>query len=94
MMMRRALLISILLSMALRMQPALPGDGEGKKLHDANCTTCHSTSVYTRQDRKVKSLSALSKQVASCTHMAQAALTEDEQKSVVEYLNQQFYKFK
>jgi CxxC motif-containing protein (DUF1111 family) len=93
--MRRALLISILLSMALRAQHALPGDGaEGKKLHDANCTTCHSTSVYTRQDRKMKSLAALSKQVASCTHMAQLTLTEDEQKSVVEYLNQQFYKFK
>ncbi len=64
-----------------------------------SCTTptvrqCHSTSVYTRQDRKVKSLAALSKQVASCTHMAQVTLTEDEQKSVVEYLNQQFYKFK
>jgi CxxC motif-containing protein (DUF1111 family) len=93
--MRRALLISILLSMALRAQSALPGDSaEGKKLHDANCTTCHSTSVYTRQDRKLKSLAALSKQVASCTHMAQVALTEDEQKSVVEYLNQQFYKFR
>jgi hypothetical protein len=93
--MRRALLISILLSMALHVQSALPGDSaEGKKLHDANCTTCHSTSVYTRQDRKIKSLAALGKQVASCTHMAQVALTEDEQKSVVEYLNQQFYKFK
>jgi cytochrome c2 len=81
--------------MALRMQPALPGDSaEGKKLHDANCTQCHSTSVYTRPDRKVKSLAALSSQVTSCTHMAQATLTEDEQKSVVEYLNQQFYKFK
>jgi mono/diheme cytochrome c family protein len=93
--MRRTLLISILLSMALRVQPALPGDSaEGKKLHDANCTTCHGTSVYSRQDRKIKSLSALSRQVASCTHMAQVTLSEDEQKSVVEYLNQQFYKFK
>ena len=93
--MRRALLISILLSMALGVRPALSGDGaEGKKVHDANCTTCHSTSVYTRQDRKVKSLAALNKQVTSCTHMAQVTLTEDEQESVVQYLNQQFYKFK
>jgi mono/diheme cytochrome c family protein len=93
--MKRALLISILLSTALRVQPALPADsGQGKKLHDANCTQCHSTSVYTRPDRKVKSLAALSSQVTTCTHMAQATLTEDEQKSVVEYLNQQFYKFK
>jgi mono/diheme cytochrome c family protein len=93
--MRRALLILILLSMALCVQPALPADSaQGKKLHDANCTQCHSTSVYTRQDRKIKSLAALSSQVTSCTHMAQAALTEEEQKTIVEYLNQQFYKFK
>jgi cytochrome c553 len=82
--MRRALLISILLSMALRMQPALPGDSaQGKKLHDTNCVGCHSTSMYTRQDRHVTSLAALSKQVASCTHMAQVSLTSDEQKSIV-----------
>jgi hypothetical protein len=93
--MKRALLISILSSLALRAQPALPADSDqGKKLHDANCTQCHSTSVYTRPDRKVKSLAALSSQVTSCTHMAQATLTEDEQKTIVDYLNRQFYKFK
>ena len=93
--MKRSLLISILSSLALYVQPALPADGDqGKKLHDANCTQCHSTSVYTRQDRKVKSLAALSSRVTSCTHMAQATLTEEEQKTIVDYLNQQFYKFK
>jgi cytochrome c5 len=45
--MKRALLISILSSLALRVQPALPADSDqGKKLHDANCTQCHSTSVH------------------------------------------------
>jgi hypothetical protein len=92
--MRCALPILILLSLTLRTQPVLADSAEGKKLHEANCTKCHSTSVYTRQDRKVKSLAGLGKQVASCTHMAEVSLTPDEQKSVVEYLNQQFYKFK
>ena len=93
--MKRALLISILLSMALGIQPALSGDSaEGKKVHDANCTTCHSTSVYTRQDRKIKSLAALNERIIACTHAAQVTLTDDEQKSIVQYLNDQFYKFK
>ena len=93
--MRRALLISILLPIALLIRPALPADStQGKKLHDANCTKCHSTSVYTRQDRKITSLDALNEQVSACTHMAQVKLTDAEQKSIVQYLNEQFYKFK
>ena len=93
--MKRALLISILLSSALLAQPALPADSaQGKKLHDANCVKCHSTSVYTRQDRKIKSLAALNEQLVPCTHAAQVTLTDDEQKSIVQYLNEQFYKFK
>ena len=93
--MKRALLISILLSTALLAQPALPADSaQGKKLHDANCVKCHSTSVYTRQDRKIKSLAALNERLVPCTHEAQVTLTDDEQKSIVQYLNEQFYKFK
>ena len=93
--MKRALLISILLSAALLMRPALPGDGaQGKKLHDANCTTCHDTSVYTRQNRHIKSLAALNEQLAACSHAGQITLTDDEQESVIRYLNEQFYKFK
>lgn len=93
--MKRALLISILLSAALLTQPALPGDGtQGKKLHDANCVACHDVSVYTRQNRHIKSLAALHEQITACSHAGQVTLTEDEQESVIRYLNQQFYKFK
>ena len=93
--MRRALLISILLSTGLLARPASSADSaEGKKLHDANCTKCHSTSVYTRQNRKIKSLDALNERIIACTHAAQVTLTDAEQKSIVQYLNEQFYKFK
>jgi len=93
--MKPALLISILLFTALPMQSALPVDSaQGKKLHDANCVKCHSTSVYTRPDRKITSLAALNERVVGCTHAAQVTLTDDEQKSLVQYLNEQFYKFK
>ena len=93
--MRRALLISALFSIGLPAQPALPGDSaEGKKLHEANCVKCHSASIYTRQDRQVKSLAALNEQLEACTHATKVPLTEDQQKSIVKYLNEQFYKFK
>jgi cytochrome c553 len=93
--MKRALLISILLSTALPMQSVLSGDtAQGKKLYDANCTKCHNTSVHTRPDRKIKSLAALNERLVACTHAAQVTLTDDEQKSIVQYLNEQFYKFK
>jgi mono/diheme cytochrome c family protein len=93
--MKHALSISMLLAIVLSTRPALPADSAaGKKLHDANCTKCHNISVYTRPDRKIKSLDALNAQVSACTHMAQVKLTDAEQKSVVEYLNEQFYKFK
>jgi mono/diheme cytochrome c family protein len=92
--MRRALLIS-LLPIALLARPGLPADSaQGKKLYDANCTKCHSTDVFTRQDRKIKSLPALNERVGACMHAAQVTLTDDEQKSIVQYLNEEFYKFK
>jgi cytochrome c553 len=93
--MKQALLVSVLLSSALLAQPALTANSaQGKKLHDANCTKCHNTNVYTRPDRKINSLAALNERLVACTHAAQVTLTDDEQKSIVQYLNEQFYKFK
>jgi CxxC motif-containing protein (DUF1111 family) len=93
--MKRALLVLILIQTTLSVQAALPGDmAEGKKLHDANCVSCHNASVYTRRDRQVNSLSALNQQVDGCLHGAHLTLTPDQQKSLVKYLNEQFYKFK
>ena len=93
--MKRVLMFLILVQMALSARAALPGDSaEGKKLHDAHCVSCHKASIYTRRDRQVNSLSALSQQVDGCLHSAQVTLTPDQQKSLVKYLNEQFYKFK
>ena len=37
----------------------LPGDSaEGSFLHDANCLGCHDTGIYTRKDRRIRSLGA------------------------------------
>jgi len=93
--MRHMLTTCILFCLALSAQAALPGDSaEGQKLHDAHCVSCHTSSVYTRKDRQVKSLGALNEQLGECTHAAQVTLSETEQKSIVKYLNERFYKFK
>ena len=66
----------------------------GKKLHDDKCMNCHDTSVYSRQDRRVKTLQALSNQVNNCMKgPAKADWTVSETNSVIDYLNNKFYKF-
>jgi len=92
--MKRAVLTTTLL-LALPGQAALPGDNAvGKKLHDTYCMSCHNTSVYARRDHQIKSLDALNQQLTECTHAAQVTLSSDEQRSIVKYLNDQFYKFR
>ncbi|MDH5766650.1 MAG: hypothetical protein OEZ38_11605 [Gammaproteobacteria bacterium] len=66
----------------------------GETLHDEKCLNCHTSKVYTREDRTVKTLNALSNQVNNCMKgPAKAEWTEIETRSVIHYLNQKFYKF-
>ncbi len=73
---------------------ALPGDSAaGKRLHDANCTGCHDTSVYTRKNRSVHTLDELKGQLQSCGHMTNKNFSTADTQNLVKYLNDQFYKF-
>ena len=66
----------------------------GKNLHNKKCTQCHSDRVYTRKDRQVKTLQALSNQVNNCMKgAAKAEWTISETNSVVKFLNTNYYKF-
>jgi len=88
-------LIGATLFLTFSAHAAEPGDAAlGKKLHDANCTGCHDSSVYTRKDHQIKSLAALNEKLSACTHAAQVTLTDEEQQHIVRYLNDQFYKLK
>jgi len=74
---------------------APPGNStEGQRLHQANCTGCHDSSVYTRPDRKIRSLDALEHQVEGCGHAAKKEFSAAEIHDLVLYLNNRFYHFK
>jgi hypothetical protein len=73
---------------------ALPGDSaSGQRLHDANCVSCHDTSVYTRNSRAIRSLDALKQQVAGCSHMAKKEFSVTETQNIIKYMNDRFYHF-
>jgi hypothetical protein len=92
--MKVILCVPAMMFLAASAHAAVPGDGaEGKRLHDANCTGCHDTSVYTRKDHRVRSLDGLKQQVENCTHMAQKEFLPAERQDIVKYLNDQFYRF-
>ena len=61
--------------------------------HDSNCTRCHDNSVYTRDNRRVRSYPQLQAQVARCDAMLETKLFPDDLASLVDYLNDSFYRF-
>ncbi|MDP8568428.1 cytochrome c [Methylophilus aquaticus] len=72
----------------------------GKKLVNTHCISCHASSfgrdgsgIYTREYRKVRSLSGLKAQVTNCNTMLNLKWFDDEEQQVVLYLNHTFYHF-
>jgi mono/diheme cytochrome c family protein len=65
----------------------------GEKMHADHCLKCHTDSVYTRDDRFVKSLNALSKQVVRCKDNTGAPWFDEDTEAVVHFLNEKYYKF-
>lgn len=73
----------------------------GQQMVEGNCVSCHASmfggdgsSIYTRPDRKVKSLAGLTKQVNFCKTTLGMQWFDDEVADVVGYLNDKYYKFK
>lgn len=65
----------------------------GEKVHKAHCYKCHTDQVYTRENRFVRSLDALSKQVKRCKENTGAPWYEEDTGAVVQFLNNKYYKF-
>lgn len=92
--MKSILCLSLVILLTPRVHAASPGDSAaGKRLHDANCTGCHGTEVYTRENRIVRSLPALKQQLDGCNHLAKKGLSPTELQNIIQYLNDQYYHF-
>ncbi len=89
--MKKILIIIALLSTAVFAN-------DGKVLHNESCSTCHimthDNTFYTRKNRKIDTLSKLNAQVSRCVHTFSISWFPDEEKSVVEYLNNEYYQLK
>jgi len=73
---------------------------EGATLHVENCIACHAAMtggegavLYTREDRVVNSLDALTKQVNRCQSSLGLDWSNENITAVQQYLNATFYKF-
>ena len=65
----------------------------GEQAHSQHCVKCHTDQVYTRENRFVKSLDALSKQVQRCKNGNNIPWFDEDAEAVVQFLNQKYYKF-
>lgn len=80
----------------------LLGDPEqGGKALDERCSACHvnmfggdGSSIYTREDRRVKTIEGLMSQVQMCNANTQnGELSADQEDDITAHLNETFYKY-
>ena len=93
----------ILLAATLAGGAAWAGDpAVGEKLATAkNCAACHQrlvggdgSKLYTRADRKVKTLAQLASQVHFCSTQFKTGWFPEDEEHVVAWLNHRYYHFK
>jgi hypothetical protein len=65
----------------------------GDDLHFENCTGCHDSTAYTRDNRVVRSLPRLGAQVRFCRDNLGLTWFDDEVDDVMGYLNEKYYHF-
>lgn len=71
------------------------GDSKnGSKLHQTSCTACHDSKVYTRKDRKIRSINGLEGRVELCSINLSTRYTDGQNSDIVKYLNDNYYQFK
>ncbi len=65
----------------------------GEEQHESHCVKCHGSEVYTRENRFVKSIEALSKQVTRCRDNLDVPWFDEDTDAVVQFLNNKHYRF-
>ena len=89
-----AALLATLPLPALADTALLPGDAErGRTLHAAQCVSCHDDGLYTRKERRVRSLGGLIKQVEICNQQLRKELSHEQVNDLIAYLNETYYRF-
>jgi len=73
--------------------PALAEPFNAQAFHEASCTACHDSGVYTRENRRVDSMTRLESQVRMCDANLKTGLFDDDIAALVEHLNTAYYKF-
>jgi hypothetical protein len=87
-------LMLAIMMMPLHAAPFEKGDPKtGKALHEKSCLTCHSTSMYTRANRTVKTSAQLSARISGCNANTGAGWFPEEEQNVAAYLNHNLYHF-
>ena len=66
---------------------------DGEQAHKDHCYKCHTDDVYTRENRFVKSIDALSKQVVRCKDGNNVPWFDEDTDAVVQFLNKKYYRF-
>lgn len=87
---------------AAQAAPFEKGDAtKGKALADKQCQACHvslfkgdGSGVYTRAERKVKTVAQLSARIAGCNANTGAGWFPEDEVDVAAHLNKTYYKFK
>ncbi len=92
--MRRPVLILAASLGGLLTATTLPAQANGAALHDdAQCDRCHDSSVYSRAERKTKDYAGLKRKVGFCRANLGIDWFPDEEAQVVDYLNDNFYRY-
>ncbi|MCB1922426.1 MAG: hypothetical protein KDJ27_01550 [Gammaproteobacteria bacterium] len=78
---------------ALLTASAVASDFDAGPYHEAQCTRCHDTGVYTRNDRRVQSYPKLASQVARCDANLATKLFPEDLGQLTDYLNDNYYHF-
>jgi len=65
----------------------------GERVHQNHCLKCHTDEKYTRENRIVKSIDALGKQVRVCRDNTEAPWFNEDTDAVINFLNKKYYRF-
>ncbi len=66
---------------------------DAKTFVQEKCSSCHDSSVYTRKERRVDSISRLDSQVRMCDAQLGIKLFDEDVSAIVTYLNDNYYHF-